>query len=124
MSGIMVPPVTGSWKGAFTPSLMGATPLVVTANLTQSSPDAHGAFQISGNMAFTGSKCFTAGTITSGSVLGPNAILTIATNDGGQLTFSPQLPNQATGPGMEGLYEIQTGACSFDSGDGVLNKQP
>jgi hypothetical protein len=124
MSGSMVPTVTGSWKGAFTPSLAGATPLGATANLTQSGQDAHGAFQISGNMAFTGSKCFTAGTITSGSILGTNAILTIATNDGGQVIFSPQLPSGSTSSGMEGLYEIQTGACSFDSGNGLLNKQP
>jgi hypothetical protein len=124
MSGVMVPSVTGSWKGAFTPSLVGATPLAATANLTQTGPDAHGVFQISGNLAFSGSKCFTAGTITSGSILGTNATLTIATNDGGLVTFSPQLPDRAKGPAMEGLYEIQTGACSFDAGDGLLNKQP
>jgi hypothetical protein len=124
MSGVMVPTVTGTWKGAFTPFLAGATPLAATANLTQSGPDAHGFFQISGNLAFSGSKCFTAGTITSGSVLGMNATLTIATNDGGQVSFSPQLPGRATSSGMEGLYAIQTGACSFDGGDGLLNKQP
>jgi hypothetical protein len=124
MAGTMVPSVTGNWKGAFTPSLAGATPLSATANLTQGGPDAHGVFQISGNMAFTGSKCFTGGTITNGSIFGANAILTIATNDGGQITFSPQLPIVGTGSGMEGLYVIETGACSFDTGNGLLNKQP
>jgi hypothetical protein len=124
MVGIMVPSVTGNWKGAFTPFLLGATQIAATASLTQSAPDAHGFFQISGNLTFTGSQCFTSGTITSGSILGTDATLTITTDDGGQITFSPQLRSQATGPGMEGLYEIQTNACSIDSGDGLLNKQP
>lgn len=124
LAGDVVSPVTGTWKGAFTPSLVGATPLGVTANLTQTGPDAHGFFQITGSLAFTGSKCFTSGTITSSSILGANAKLTIATSDAGQVVFSPQLTSAGTGPSMEGLYAIQAGACSFDSGDGLLSKQP
>lgn len=124
MSGTVVSSVTGNWKGPLTPSLQGATPISATATLTQNGPDAHGLFQISGNLAFTGSPCFTSGTITSGSILGTNASLTITTNDGGQMVFLPQLPSQVTGSGLHGLYEIVTGACSFDSGDGLLTKQP
>jgi len=123
MSGSMVPPATGTWKGAFTPSLVGASPLGVTANLSQTGPDLHGFFQITGSFSFTGSTCFTSGTITSSSVMGMNTSITITANDGSQVSFSPQLPSPATGPSLEGLYVIQTGACSLDSGDGLLNKQ-
>jgi hypothetical protein len=124
MSAALVTSAAGNWKGTLTPSLQGATPLSATATLAQNGPDAHGFFQISGSLAITGSPCFTSGTITSGSLLGWNANLTITTNDGGQMVFSPQLPSLATSSGLHGPYQIVTGACSFDSGDGVLTKQP
>ncbi len=124
LAGGVVTPATGTWKGAFTPSLVGAVPLGVTANLMQSGPDAHGFFQISGTFAFTGSKCFTSGTITSSNVVGASATFTIVTNDSSQLFFSAMLPDAANGASLQGPYQIQTGACSFDSGDGLLNKQP
>lgn len=123
MAGGMVPPATGTWKGAFTPSLVGASPLGVTANLSQTGPDLHGFFQITGSFSFTGSTCFTSGIITSSSVMGMNTSMTITANDGSQLSFSPQLPSPVTGSSLEGLYVIQTGACSLDTGDGLLNKQ-
>ncbi|HYX52362.1 MAG TPA: hypothetical protein VE783_02860 [Candidatus Limnocylindrales bacterium] len=101
MTGSMVPSVSGPWKGNFSPALVGSAPIGVTANLSQTGPDAHGFFQITGNFSFSGSTCFSSGTVTSSSVLGATTSLTLTANDGSQLTFSPQLTSAATGPSLK-----------------------
>jgi len=79
-----IPPLTGTWSGPITNAVTGT----VGATLTQSGPDAHGFFQVSGSFAFSGTPCFTAGTIASSSVSGLEADIVLNTNDAAQAQVS------------------------------------
>ena len=62
----VVPSISGTWHGSFTSFVNLGTTINVTASITQSAaPDAHGFFPVTGTVQFSGSPCFTAGTVTS-----------------------------------------------------------
>lgn len=129
-NGTLVPSISGSWHGSFISQLNSGSGMNVTANLTQSAtPDAHGFFPVSGTVSFSGSTCFTAGSIVStplpsfltGSLLNLN----IATNDqptAGFMSFTANADVASTAIAMSGDYVVLFGNCAPDSGTGHVNK--
>lgn len=121
LSGNRIPPYTGTWKGSFQSS--SGVQVGVAANITQTGPDAHGWYQLSGTVTFQNSTCFTQGTITNSIASGDLTLLAIATNDtpAGEVDFAG-LSNTA-GNSLAGQYQINSGACIGDSGSGTLTRQ-
>jgi len=126
MSANLVPSVSGTWHGTFTSTVTPGPVVNATATLTQSStPDAHGLFAVTGTVTFSGSACFTSGTITQGFAAGGALGLDIATNDvpsGGDTVFAAFMDNPTAATAATGVYQVNTGTCSGDSGDGHLTK--
>jgi hypothetical protein len=126
ISANLVPSVTGSWHGTFTSTVSPGTTINATANLTQSpTANADGFFPVTGTVTFTGSPCFTSGTIVqsiaAGSVLG----LEITTNDQptpGDVVVAAIMDNPATSTAATGAYQIDAGSCNGDSGNGHITK--
>ena len=126
ISANLVPSVTGSWHGTFTSTASSGTTINATANLTQSpTADADGFFPVTGTVTFTGSPCFTSGTIVqsfaAGSVLG----LEVTTNDQptpGDVIFAVIIDNPATSTAATGAYQIDAGSCNGDFGNGHITK--
>ena len=126
ISANLVPSVTGSWHGTFTSTASSGTTINATANLTQSpTADADGFFPVTGTVTFTGSPCFTSGTIVqsiaAGSVLG----LEITTNDQpapGDVVVALVMDSPATSTAATGAYQIDAGSCNGDAGNGHITK--
>lgn len=126
----VVPSVSGTWHGAFSSSVNPGTNINVSANITQSAaPDAHGFFPITGTLTFSGSSCFTAGTVVSGplasNIAGSTLNLFISTNDQpspGLTSFDATADVPATASAMTGNYLVIQGNCSLDAGTGHVTK--
>ena len=118
-SGFLIPPLTGIFAGPVTGSLTGN----VTANLTQTGPDEHGFFHLSGNLTFSGSPCFTSGTIVSSSLSGIVADFSITTNDGGHTAVAGLNSLLGITPSFGISPTVETGTCAGLAGDGSLTKQ-
>ncbi|HET9792253.1 MAG TPA: hypothetical protein VFR08_13210 [Candidatus Angelobacter sp.] len=121
----LVPSVTGTWSGTFTSST--APPLSVTAVLTESStPDAHGGFPLTGTVSFTGSTCFTSGTVSAGAMTGATLGLVVATNEQpnpSQIIISGGLADPTVANNLGGGYILNLGACATKDGFGTLTRQ-
>jgi hypothetical protein len=122
----LVPPVTGSWHGQFTSTVSPGTVINATATLTQSpTADADGFFEVTGTVNFTGSPCFTSGTISTGLMAGSAMGLDITTNDTpsqGDTVFAAIMDNPAVATSATGLYNVNLGSCSGDAGNGQITK--
>jgi hypothetical protein len=112
-SAVLVPSATGSWHGTLT-SATGPV-AQVTATLTQSGPDAHGFFPVSGTVTFSGGTCLVSGNIVGGMangavyvlIVSPDPTLTIATAVlGGSMT------DPATANALSGAYSSHESACT------------
>jgi hypothetical protein len=107
-----------------------ASTINVMANITQSAaPDGHGFFPVSGTIAFSGSRCFTAGTIVASPLpsflAGSQLSLSIATNDqpsAGFLAFNATADVPAAANAMTGQYAVLFGNCATDAGTGHVTK--
>jgi hypothetical protein len=106
-----VPPSTGTWHGTL--AAAGGGPVTqVTANVTQSGPDADGFFVLSGTATFSGS-CLLSGTIT-GVANGPVIGLFVAPNDlsiSGEVRISGVLSDPATATALSGVYVSTESPC-------------
>ena len=122
----LVPSITGSWHGTFTSTANPGTTVDATADLTQSATaDAHGLFAVTGTVTFTGSTCFTSGTIVQSVLAGGALELEITTNDQptpGDIGFLAFMDNPSAANAATGLYQINAGTCSGDAGDGHITK--
>ena len=118
VSARLVRSLTGTWKGNVT----GLFNAGVTAVLTQTGPDAHGFFHLSGSFSFSGSACFTSGTISNSQLTGATFDVLINTSDAGQTELSGTMDN--LGPAaMQSTFDILSGVCSGEFGLGRLTQQ-
>jgi hypothetical protein len=116
---VSVPPMGGTWSGSLASGLAGTA----TAILTQSGPDVHGFFQVSGNFVFTGSACFASGNLASGSVSGLLGDILLNTSDAGQTQVTIV---HDPGPPKENFFAefaVLSGTCSGNFGQATLAKQ-
>jgi len=108
------PSFTGTYAGTMQPT-SGAS-VDVSAAIVQAGPNADGEFSVTGTAEFSGSPCFTSGTITSSTVLGEYIQITMSTDKGGAVQFTAlgiALPQVTE---IEGAYQITAGPCAGASG--------
>ena len=114
----LIPALTGTWKGSVT----GLFTADVAGTLTQTGPDSHGFFHLSGSFTFDGLSCFSSGTIASSQMYGPITNAVLDTNDSGQTlldtTFGSAPPQH-----LSAVFSIQSGACRPAVGIATLIKQ-
>ena len=116
----LVPPMNGTFKGSFTSGLTGD----VTANLSQSGPDAHGYFHVTGDLAFSGTRCFASATIVDSIGFGGAAFIHLNTSDSGRADLIAVHAVSATFPDeMLSTFVIHTGTCANQVGSVILKKQ-
>lgn len=113
----LMPTLTGTWKG----SLLGLFNGDVTDTLSQTGPDPHGFYHLSGTFTFAGSPCFTSGTIANSQLFGGTMNAVIDTNDGGQTLLNAAFDTPP--PRLDSTFSIQSGACSTNTGTATLIKQ-
>jgi hypothetical protein len=110
---LLVPPATGTWHGTLTSA--GGPVAQVTATLTQSGPDAHGFFRVTGAVTFSGGTCLVSGNIVDGMGIGavyvlivsPDPTLTIAT-----VVVGGSMTDPATANALSGAYTSNESACT------------
>jgi hypothetical protein len=107
--GAIIPSYAGAYTGTIQP--YSGTQIGASMSLVQSGPSAGGEFNVSGTATFSGSSCFTTGTITSSVVLGEYIQITMSTDKGGTV----QLTGLGTGPQVMtivGTYQVTAGPCA------------
>jgi hypothetical protein len=106
---------TGTFQSASGNSFGVSMPIV------QSGPDADGEYTLtSGTVAFTGSQCFSTGTITSSNVFGGNVDVTVSLNNNGTLEITGAHAPLPTFIIPVISYRVTGGTCGSDTGSGVL----
>lgn len=124
ITGVLVPSVNGTWKGAFVSSVVANPTVITTAVITEGAADANGLFPLTGTATYSGSPCFTSGTTATGSAIFGRTNNVILTNDDGStVEFVGFLTNPAAPTQMTGTYTVSGGLCNGDSGSGTLTKQ-
>jgi hypothetical protein len=123
-SAVLVPSATGTWQGTLTSATGAITQ--VTATLTQSGPDSHGFFSVSGTVTFNGS-CLSSssGTIIGSLVNGGTYVFTVSPSGlpvAGDVLIAVNLSDPAAGRALSGLYISNASAC-LDNGKASLSKQ-
>jgi hypothetical protein len=120
-----IPPITGTYTGAFTSSSDGSK-FQVIANLSQGTGSGKqfgevltGSTEISGKAQITGSPCFTTATTDQGMVLGP-FIYAEFTGPNGNLVVQGAVSND--GRQIKAGYFVDTGNCAGDQGQGTLSR--
>jgi hypothetical protein len=121
---VLVPSITGTWKGTFVSNGLGNLQVGVTTPITEGSADNTGLFPLSGTAALTGSTCFSSGTLATGSGMAGRIVDVIIINsDGSHTEFLGSLTNPSAPTQMTGTYTVTGGVCGGDSGTGTLTKQ-
>ena len=117
----LVPPATGTWHGTLT-SMSGPV-TQVTATLTQSGPDAHGFFSVSGDVTFSGGTCLPSGPVSSSLVTGAVYTLDMQITNPGVLdvVIAGSMTDPATATAFSGIYRAIGSACT-DNGTVSLTK--
>ncbi len=124
LAGVLVPSISGTWSGTFISNAAGNPQVGVTAPITEGSADATGIFALTGTVAFSGSPCFSTGTLANGSAsAGRLSDVIIKNNDGSTTEFIGSLTTPATPKQMVGTYTVTGGVCNGDTGNGTLTKQ-
>ena len=119
VAGTLISPVNGDYAG----SLRSDSGLSIGVNFdaTQTGPNADGEYGVSGTVSFSGSLCFSTGTITSSTIYGQFIDVTIAASNGGTMQFTGEILD--TEPmTIDGLYSMTAGNCAGDLGGGTLTK--
>jgi len=120
--GLVEPSYSGAYSGTFQTG--APSPVSVSVTMIQSGPDADGTYSLSGTVNFSGTSCFTTGTITSSTAYGGFIQFTVNTDQDGVLQFtgfSAATPQAIT---IEALYQVTAGLCSGETGDGSLSTPP
>lgn len=118
----LVPSATGTWQGTLT-SASGVVSQA-TATLTQSGPDAHGLFSVSGQVMFS-SSCLSSGAISQSLVNGASYELTVGSGGlqtGGSVLIAGFMSDPSTASEISGLYTSLGNGC-IDNGAVKLTKQ-
>jgi len=123
VTGIKVPPITGTLNGTFTPS--GDVTFDAVAHLTQSSTSSVGTFGLTGTVTFA-IPCFGSGTVKSrtfpsGSFITGTSVALEIESDNGILNFTGTV-NPDTGE-IRGDYVVSGGTCD-QAGTAVLDANP
>lgn len=120
-----IPPITGTYTGAFTSSNDGSQ-FQVSANLSQGTGSGKqfgevltGSTEISGNAQITGSPCFTTATTDEGMVLGPFFYAEF-TGPNGNIVVLGSVSND--GRQIKAAYFVDGGNCAGDQGEGILSR--
>jgi len=121
-SGTVYGLVEPSFAGTYTGTLQFAsgTTIGVNATLAQSGPNAEGEYSLSGTVQFSGSPCFTTGTITSSTVFGEYLQVTLNTDQAGVVQFTGigvAVPSSTT---IAGTFLVTAGSCAGTSGTVTL----
>ncbi len=117
--GWVEPSYTGTYAGTFQPA--SGNPVGVSMNIVQSVGNSDGEYNLTGSAQFTGSPCFTTGTITSSTVFGEYVQVTLSTDNGGSVQFTGiavAVPQVVT---FSGAYQITAGSCAGNSGSGSVS---
>ncbi len=117
VTGYIVPPFTNTYTGTF---VSGLTSVGVSVTTSQSGPTSDGIYQVTGSATFTGSPCFSSGTITASEIAGGYMEVTISTPNGGTLEFAGEITN-SSGKTITVTYEVTAGTCAGNSGSGSLS---
>jgi hypothetical protein len=120
---ILVPSASGNWHGTLT-SNAGGPVTQVTASLTQSGPDAHGFFPVSGTVTFSGGTCLASGTTSGGMAIGATYVLLVSPNPTqtiANVVIAGIMTDPATASAFSGSYISIESACS-DSGTASLTR--
>lgn len=119
VDGRLIPPVNGVYTGTFE-SVSGQN-IGVSLNVSQAGPNADGEFSVSGPVTFTGSPCFTTGSITSSTIFGDYIDVTISASNNGTMEFTGEILDTVPVE-IDGLYKVTAGACAGDSGGGTVTQ--
>lgn len=123
IAAVLVPPVSGNWSGTFASN---GTNQPATASFAQDVPNTDGFSPLSGSIAFSGSPCFTSGTLEAGQSwsLGNIVQAVVAMNDGSQLTLNGFLTDASTNANtMTVNFSINGGNCTGQSGSVTFLRQ-
>ena len=112
-------PLSGTWSGPFTNGFTGTA----SATLTQSGPDAHGFFPVTGSFTFTGLSCFASGAVASGSLRGLEVNILLSTSDSGQTQIIASHLSGPAGERLSAQFAVISGTCPFGFGQATLIKQ-
>jgi hypothetical protein len=124
IAGVLVPSISGTWKGTFVSNTVANPSVGVTAPITEGVADPSGAFVLTGSAAYVGSPCFATGTTATGSIIvGRNIDVFFKNDDGSTVEFVGALNNPAAPTQVNGTYTVTGGLCGGDSGTGQLTKQ-
>jgi len=118
VTGYAAPSYSHTYAGNFisTPSHITIATTIVA---TQSGPDTDGFYHISGTATFSGSPCFSSGTITTSEIAGSYMAIVITTASG-NIEFIGY-DTDSTGKTVSGTYEVEGGLCSGDYGTGSVS---
>ena len=124
ITGVLVPSVSGTWKGTLISNTVANPGVGVTASIVEGAPDPTGLFVITGAATYVGSPCFASGTSATGSgMAGRTTDVLLKNDDGSTVEFIGFLNNPAAPTQMTGTYTVTGGLCDGDSGSGTLAKQ-
>jgi hypothetical protein len=124
IAGVLVPSISGTWKGTLISNTVANPGVGVSATITESAADSTGVFALTGNATYTGSPCFASGTATTGSdMTGRTTHVLLNNDDGSTVTFIGSLNNPAAPTQINGTYTVTGGLCDGDTGNGTLTKQ-
>jgi hypothetical protein len=124
IAGVLVPSITGTWKGTLISNTVANPGVGVTASITEGAPDPSGLFVITGTATYVGSPCFASGTTATGSAMaGRTTDVLLKNDDGSTVEFVGALNNPAAPTQMTGTYTVTGGLCDGDTGSGTLTKQ-
>jgi hypothetical protein len=121
VAGTVAPPFTNTYSGIFG-SVSGVS-IGLSVTIEQSGPNADGEYNVNGTATFTGSPCFSSGTITSSTIFGDYIGVTIDANNNGVVQFSGTADVfGATGEtAINGTYQVTGGTCAGDFGAGTIS---
>ncbi|HEY1938759.1 MAG TPA: hypothetical protein VGJ33_12555, partial [Candidatus Angelobacter sp.] len=112
IAGVLVPSISGTWKGTFVSNTVANPAVGVTASIVEGAPDPSGLFVITGTATYVGSPCFASGTATTGSAMGGRTTDVLLTNDDGStVEFLGSLNNPAAPTQLVGTYTVTGGLC-------------
>jgi len=107
------PSYTGDYTGTLQ-SLSGSD-VNVSVNMVQSGPNADGEYSVSGTAQFSGTSCFTTGTITSSTIFGEYVQFAMSMDNGGAGEFTGAMVPFPGSIMISGEFQVTAGSCAGNS---------
>jgi hypothetical protein len=121
ITGFPVSAFNRSYNGTFVSAVVPSIRIGTTVSLSQSSTaDSDGIYHVTGTATFTGSPCFSSGTIATSLVVGSYIQVKITTSNG-VVNYWGTVTN-SNGNTINGQYSITGGTCNGDSGLGIATR--